>query len=76
MGLSIVDPLTKYRERRKDLTERMAADIVKYESWRTEQDAIRSLFGRGYAMADIVMLVDEARTLAFQEVVAKEMGQS
>lgn len=61
--------------RRKAMVTRMAADLVKYQAAQNEADAIRSLFGRGYTMADIVMLVDDARTLAFQEIVAAEMAK-
>lgn len=68
--------LIDYRARRKALIERMAQDLVRYEAYQNEADAIRSLFGRGYTMADIVMLVDDARALAFQDIVAKEMSRS
>lgn len=62
--------------RRRELVERMAKDLIRYESYVTEPDAIRSLFGRGYSMPDIVMLIDDARMVAFQEIVAKEMSGS
>jgi hypothetical protein len=61
--------------RRGDLVQRMAADLVRLGTAQGERDAIRSLFGCGYAMADIVMLIDEARALAFQEIVAAEMSK-
>jgi hypothetical protein len=68
-------PLMAYRERRKAVAERMAKDLLRFESYLTEQDAIRSLYGAGYPMADIVMLVDDARQLAVQEIVAMEMSR-
>jgi hypothetical protein len=61
--------------RRGDLVQRMAADLVRLGTAQGERDAIRSLFGCGYAMADIVMLIDDARALAFQEIVAAEMSK-
>lgn len=73
--MAVID-LSAAREHRKDTLTRMAADLIRYEAAHNEQDAIRSLFGRGYSMTDIVMLVDDARRLAFQEIVAAEMGKS
>jgi SpoVK/Ycf46/Vps4 family AAA+-type ATPase len=68
--------LIDYRARRRDLVDRMAKDLIKYEGYVSEADAIRSLFGRGYTMADIVMLVDDAMMLAYQEIVGREMSKS
>lgn len=63
------------RERRKDLVGRMAKDLVKYDAVHDERDAIRSLFGRGFSMPDIIMLIDDARQVAMAEIVAKEMSK-
>jgi hypothetical protein len=68
-------PQMQARERRIGLVARMAADLVRFEAHGSEPDAIRSLFGAGYPMADIVMLVDDARQVAMQEVVAREMAK-
>lgn len=71
-------PLIDNQTRRADLVRRMAADLIKYDAVGNEQDAIRSLFGRGYGMGDIVMLVDDARQAAFQqtvEIVAREVRE-
>jgi hypothetical protein len=77
LDLHLIDaPLMHYRTRRSELIAKMAKDLIRYEAYAYEPDAIRSLYGRGYPMADIVMLVDEARMLAFQEIVAEEMGRS
>jgi hypothetical protein len=74
--LRLIDgPLVDTRSRRTVLLERMAKDLIQYDAAQNEADAIRSLFGRGYAMADIVMLIDEARAIAFQEIVAVEMSK-
>lgn len=77
--------LLENRERKRELVLRMAADLVRYDAAGSEADAIRSLFGRGYTMSDIAMLVpdarrmvDDARQVAFQQtvdVVAKEVGK-
>lgn len=61
---------------RQAMIERMAADLVRYDAAQNEHDAVRSLYGTGrYAMVDIVMLVEEARQVAFQEIVATEMAK-
>jgi hypothetical protein len=78
MGVAdlIEGSLLDARERRKDLVARMAADLIRYEAIGTEADAVRSLFGRGYSTFDIGLLAGEARMLAFQEIVAREMSKS
>jgi hypothetical protein len=63
------------REQRKRLLARMAADLVRYETYACERAAMRALHGVGYAMGDIVMLIDDARVLATQEAVAAEMAK-
>jgi hypothetical protein len=60
--------------RRKTLVERMAKDLIRYDAVTPEADSIRSLFGRGYSMVDIVMLIDDARQVAMQAIVAREMS--
>lgn len=72
--LRLIDgPVTSIR--RAELVARMAKDLVKYEAAADERDSIRSLFGRGYSMPDIVMLIDDARQAAMQEIVAREMSK-
>lgn len=68
--------LSTRRTARSSLVERMAKDLLRFAAFGQEADAIRSLFGAGYSMADIVMLVDDARMLAYQDTVAKEMSES
>lgn len=60
---------------RSELVARMARDLIKYDAIGNEQDSIRSLFGRGFSMVDIVMCIDDARQVAMQEVVAREMAR-
>jgi hypothetical protein len=55
--------------------EAMAKDLIRFDALGCEQDSIRSLYGRGYPMIDIVMLLDDARQVAFQDIVAKEMSE-
>lgn len=74
--LRLVDgPLIETKPRR-DVVQKMAADLIRFGAVENEQDSIRSLFGNGYSMVDIVMLIDDARQVAMQEIVAKEMGKS
>jgi hypothetical protein len=70
-GPIVIKPAT-YRQQ---LIESMARALVEAGTANDERDAIRSLFGNGYAMSDIVMLLDDARALAFQDVVAREMSK-
>jgi len=60
---------------RRELVERMAADLIRFEAFADEREAIRSLYGAGYLMVDIVMLIDDARQVAQTEVVAEAMSQ-
>lgn len=59
---------------RRELVERMAADLVRFDAWRNPQDATRSLFGR-YGYTSIALLLDDARQVAMQTAVAREMSQ-
>jgi hypothetical protein len=70
-----IDPSTKYQERRADLLARMARDLRTYDAYVHPADAVRCLFGRGYAVADVMMLAQEARHVVFQEIVAEEMSK-
>jgi hypothetical protein len=74
--LHSLDDARNHRACRRALVERMAADLVRYDALGNVEDSIRSLFGRGYATSDIHMLLDDARQVAFQEIVAKEMAKS
>jgi hypothetical protein len=60
--------------RRAELVAKMTADLVEASTAGNERDAIRSLFGR-YAIADIMMLIDDVRQAAVQHVVAREMAK-
>jgi hypothetical protein len=60
--------------RRAELVTRMANDLVAAGTAGDERDAIRTLFGK-YAISDIMMLIDDARQAAAQEIVAREMGK-
>jgi hypothetical protein len=64
-------------ERRRALIERMAETLVAEGcALDSDQDAVRLLTFRGYRMIDAAILAGEARTLAFQDVVAREMGKA
>lgn len=58
---------------RENLVHRMATDLVAAGTAGNERDAIRSLFGK-YPIVDIMMLIDDARQAAAQDIVAREMG--
>lgn len=63
------------RESRADVVKRMAADLVKFDAFRDEGDAIRSLMHRQYSPFDVLRYVDDARQVAVQDVVAREISQ-
>jgi hypothetical protein len=69
-------PTVDSRTGRAALLARMAADLVHYQAHGDERAAIRALSGRGYAMGDIVALLDDARALATEEAVRAVMAQS
>lgn len=69
-------PLMTAIERRKDVCERMAKDLVASgEHLQSDRDAVRVLMARGYANLDVAILAGEARMLAYQTIVAREMGE-
>jgi hypothetical protein len=63
----IAFPLVDARERRRRTLARMAADLVRRETYAAQRTARRTLFALGYEICDIVMLIDDARALATQE---------
>ena len=67
-------PLMTALERHRAVTERMAKDLIEAGALGSDQEAIRFLHTAGYAMLDVALLGPEARMLAFQEIVAKEMS--
>jgi len=72
----IDSPLADTRSRRTELIERMANDLIRFEASYNEADAVRSLWATGkYETVDIMALVGDARMVAFQEIVAREMAR-
>jgi hypothetical protein len=69
-------PLMTAPERRIRLIKSMANELVKHGAAGDRGDAIRVLQALNYGVVNIHCLVDEARTLAVQEIVAKEMSAS
>lgn len=64
------------RARHNTLVERMAADLVAADAFANVADAIRLLMWKGYGSIDIAVLADDARQVAMQSVVAREMARS
>jgi len=67
-------PLMTAIERRRTVTERMAKDLIEAGALSSDQEAIRFLHRAGYPMLDVALLAAEARMLAYQEIVAREMS--
>lgn len=64
------------QESREDLVRRMAERLVTYDAYRNEGDAIRCLMMKGFSPFEAIRFVDDARQVAMQSVVAKEMMDS
>jgi hypothetical protein len=77
LHLHIVDsPMVDNKTWRNAKVERMANDLIRHkQAAGREAAAMRTLRDCGHAMADIVMLIDDVRNLAFQEIVAKEVSE-
>lgn len=72
LHLEIIDnPLVN---RRADLVAKMAKDLIQFQSFSNEPDAMRSLIGR-YSSFDIALCIDDARQAAMQDIVAREMAK-
>jgi hypothetical protein len=76
--IRLVDgPLVDTKTWRTLLVERMANDLIRAPGTaNSEVAAMRTLRICGHAMADIVMLIDDARQVAMQDIVAEEMAKS
>ena len=72
----ISGPLSTTIARRKATTFRMAMVLLKHpEGLADDRAAVRVLLARGYPTIDVAILAGEARMVAFQEIVAKEMSE-
>jgi hypothetical protein len=64
-------------QRRPELIERMAKTLVEYpEGLASDSDAVRILRWKGYAPFDVALVAGEARSVAYQAIVAREMSES
>lgn len=66
-------PSDRIRMTVRDTIDRMAAALVTYEATRSEADAVRCLFGRGFPIDAILLHVGEALVEAQRLVVARNM---
>ena len=67
-------PLSAPHESREDLVRRMAERLVAYDSFRNEGDAMRCLMMKGFSPFEVMRFVDDARQVAMQDVVAREIA--
>lgn len=77
-GRAAVFPGSSVRDEmaaREARVNRMAADLVEADAFATLADAIRLLMWKGYGSVDIALLADDARQVAMQSVVAREMSK-
>lgn len=64
------------QQRRKDLAERMARDLLKApETLVDDCDAVRFLRCKGYGHIDVAVAGVDARYLACQEIIAREISK-
>ncbi len=69
-------PLMTAPERRTATVARMARLLAEADAFAIRGDAIRHLLASGYPVSDVFILVDDARQVAMQTVVAREMSAS
>jgi hypothetical protein len=69
-------PLLLAPERRALLIEHMAADLLETGAFVDRSESERQLHRDGYPCLDVMILVDDARQVAMQDVVAREMSRS
>ncbi len=76
--LRLIDgPLVDVCTVKQQLVRRMADDLIADGvDLNDKRSAMRCLFNHGYPSFDAARLFDEARALAFQDVVAREMSGS
>ena len=67
-------PLMTHAERRAAMILQMAAILLEEPAYVERGDAIRCLHARGYNAIDVMMLTDEARLEAHQQLVAKAIS--
>lgn len=72
---TLIDGALALSGERRARVEKMAADLIRLDAFANEADAVRALVGNGYATSEIFMLLDDARQIAQQEIVAQEMSQ-
>jgi hypothetical protein len=60
---------------RDEVVERMAACLVKYDAFRTKGDAVRTLLAKRFPSLEVARYLDDARQLAMQSIVAREMSK-
>jgi hypothetical protein len=64
-------------EPRDQLIARMAADLVRFDAFHNREDAVRALMWRkDYSPFLVMRFADDARQVAMQDVVAREMAAS
>jgi hypothetical protein len=64
-------PLMSYEQRRAEMILQMAAILLEEPAYVERGDAIRCLHARGYNAVDVMMLTDDARLEAHQQLIAK-----
>jgi hypothetical protein len=68
--------LSHAREGRDALVRRMADDLIECDAYANKLDACRCLLAKRYDSVDVAILLDDARQVAMQDVVAREMTGS
>jgi hypothetical protein len=69
-------PLMPDSDRRRQTIERMAIDLIQCgRDITSNRDAVSVLLAKGYPKFDVAACAPEARTLAYQEIVAAEMSK-
>jgi hypothetical protein len=69
-------PVVDIKAHKRELVAQMAKDLIRFDAVADERDAIRALSWCGrYSAYDVLVLLDDARQVAMQEIVAKEISK-
>lgn len=70
-------PLMSTQQPKVALVERMANVLLMQGAYGSREDAVQALFWAGdFRSFEVARFVDDARQVAVQEMVAREMGES
>lgn len=73
--IRLIDGPLVYTQRAETVAK-MAKTLIEEDAFQNEQDAIRLLTFKGFGLVEVFHMIDDARQVATQHVVAREMAKS